>query len=58
MNGFFIFNLTMLVICLINFVIVSRNDYAPLWVKILVFLMIIMVAIITALSYGSGPLSQ
>lgn len=57
MNGFFIFNLVMLVICIINFVFVMANAYAPTWSKSLLFFFVLVTAFITAASWGSGPLA-
>lgn len=55
MNGFFLFNATMLAICTYN---VARIPYrAPVWAQAIVYGGFVFVGVATALSFGDGPLS-
>jgi hypothetical protein len=56
MNGFFIWNCLMLLICLLNWYSITR-DHAPVYLKMLMFFFVLIVGLITALSYGTGPFS-
>lgn len=57
MNGYFIFNLIMLLFCTFNFYSINTNSYAPAWAKLLLGFFVILVGAFTAMSYGDGPLS-
>lgn len=58
MNGFFIWNLAMLAFCFFNVItITAMGEDAPMWGRIAVYGGFLVVALICALSYGTGPLS-
>lgn len=52
MNGYFIWNLFMTLICAFNYCTVQRNPFAPAWGKALLFFLMLMMMALTAMSYG------